>query len=94
MKQIRYFGTDIPVQLNDAVKMRRWFRMVDGAVVYVPGVSKPDAFFGKHHVGIQTYDGHYYGIIVEETAELWKTVRYQARGSGAPPELPDNLDEA
>jgi hypothetical protein len=90
---IRYFGSDIPVRLNDAVKMKRWLRWVDGAVVYIPLVSPPNAFFGKDSVGILTHDQNYYGILVGETGEALNTLRFLARVDGPPPEVPDDLDQ-
>lgn len=74
--------------------MKRWFRMVDGTVVYAPGVSPPNSFFGKSNVGIQTYDQHFYGVPVEESGELSKTVSFLARGNGALPIIPDDLDDS
>lgn len=94
LQAVRYFGTDVEVRLGDAVKMRRWFRNVSAVIVYVPGISQPNAFFGRHHVGVRTEDQRYYGIIVEEGGILWKTVVFNARGVAPPSELPNDLDEA
>lgn len=92
MQPVTYFGTDIEVQPGDVVKMRRWFRHVPAVVTYVPGISQPNSFFGKIHVGVKTYDQLFYGIIVEERGVLWKTVIFVARGDGPPPDLPDDLE--
>ena len=102
-QRIVYFGTKTLVAPGDRVRLRRWFRWVEGVVRYVPGIS-PDhpilagaAEDSVAEVGIETYDGRVYGIFVypagyEAQGALSEKVRFETRGISPPP-LPDDIDD-
>ena len=93
---IRYFDTDTAVLPGDKVQMKRWFRFVDGTVSHVPGLSKPRREFdagGLQDVGITTYDGKLYGIVVDpDTCFVRDTGVWVAR-CGPPEGIPDVIDD-
>jgi hypothetical protein len=90
---ITYFGTGTRVEPGDSVKMRRWFRSLDGVVLYVPRLSPTKHAFGLLHVGIQTEDQRIYAVKVSGTRELKRFISFRARGSGVPPKLPAAFDD-
>lgn len=55
LHRIRYFATEVPVELGDHVAIRMFFKTRRGRVTYVSGSSKPNDeidFGGILHIGI------------------------------------------
>ena len=88
---VTYFGIDTRVEPGDMIRLSRWFRAVQGVVVYVPRISPVNHFFGLRCVGIQAND-LVYSIKVLETQEMPRLISFLARGKGSPPALPSAFD--
>ncbi len=79
-----FYGSDLPVQLNDEVELRIWylFKRV-GVVTYVPGISEKDKKMehsGLAWVGIRTNKGEQVSVIVTEANTLEKDIKLIRRG--------------
>ena len=96
MPSTSYSETKTEVRPGDRVKLKRWWRYVNGTVVHVPGISKPRKDFDAgdiQEVAIKTDDGLLYGVIIEpETNNVRDTVKFCSRG-GQPDPLPDVIDD-
>ena len=96
MADINYSDGKTTVMPGDKVRMKRWFRFVDGSVIHVPGISRPRKEFDNYDVqeiAIKTFDGLIYGIVVEpETNMVINSVVFIARGS-MPEALPEEIDD-
>jgi hypothetical protein len=89
-----YHGTTTEVCLGDQIKIRRWFRKVDGTVCYIPGISPPHPTIDYENVrqwGIKLRNGT---VLVSgyypERAQPRKHIRFVARSeqSGLSPDTP------
>jgi hypothetical protein len=96
MPIIQYFESDINVLPGDKVKMRRWFRQLDGVVSYVPGISmrRKEFDFGPiQNIAITTSAGRIYGIHIDpDSNHVRNIVKFVSRGDEPFP-LPDVIDD-
>jgi hypothetical protein len=92
----RYSDTGTLIQINDAVNLHRSFRDINATVIYIPGVSPPNRYFGvgpSGCVGLKSEDGKYYGIFISDDGELKKSVSFVARQNLPPLQIPDDLGD-
>lgn len=82
---VRYFESDIEVELGDRVELRGWFRKRSATVNYVPGISEyhlemeHNALFW---VGLAFDNGTFTGAIVDpDTGCTRKHLVFLGRGS-------------
>lgn len=89
---VRYFDSEVPVQLGDRVKLRVLLRRTEGRVAYLPGVSPTNPqidFGGLFRVGIATSDGGFVSCHVDpDSLGLKRGVVLLRRDPSAPPAVP------
>jgi len=83
-KPIRYYSSQINVELGDVVELRVWFRWRRGIINYVPGISEPHSEM-EHNalfwVGIARDDGRFTADIVDpDTGCTRNIIRFVSRG--------------
>lgn len=84
---VKYFGSEVDVQLGDRVSVRVWFRKRCGRVVYLPGVSPRNSEFdynGLQWAGIRLDDGSLLASVVRfSTGSLKRKVKFIKRDGSA-----------
>ena len=82
---VRYYASDLPVNLGDVVELRVWFKWRRARINYVPGISKANGEMehnGLFWIGITREDGNFAADIVDpDTGCTRKIVRFLSRGS-------------
>lgn len=91
---IRYFASEVPVQLGDHVTLRVLFRRREGRVTYLPGVTSPRSqidFGGLFRVGVTTPRGWFIGCHVDpDSLDLKKGIALVRRDSSPTPAVPSD----
>jgi len=82
---VRYFRSEVEVQLGDRVSVRVWCKRRTGRVVYVPGISPANAEFeynGLQWAGVRLENTSLLRTIARKsTGGLTKSVRFIERDS-------------
>src|SRR5215831_2741003 len=93
VRMIRYFGNHVAVQPGDQVETRVWFTRRKGRIVYVPGISPPNAQFEFNGLkwDASRSGGMLIGSIVDHRAgTLKKRVRFIERDDSPFEGVPDD----
>jgi len=82
---VKYYASNVPVNLGDIVELRVWFKWRRARINYVPGISKPHSEM-EHNalfwIGIVREDGRFVADIVDpDTGCTRKIVRFLSRGT-------------
>ena len=82
---VRYYSSEVTVELGDIVDLRVWYIWRRGKINYVPGISEPHSEM-EHNalfwIGIAREDGKFTADIVDPDAGCTrKIVRFVSRGS-------------